>query len=379
MHVQKLQYDPSNGWNAAFDIADSEQTLVLVFGASRYLADPAAIAELRQRFPRAAFAGCSTSGEVFADTVRDDTLAVAITRFDKTTLRQATCTIDDAERSREVGAALGEQLRVDDLRGVLLLSDGLGVNGTDLARGLTAALGDGVIVTGGLAGDGSRFERTWVFGGDGAPTAGAITAVGFYGDSVRIGHGSRGGWDTFGPERKVTRSSSNVLFELDGRPALELYKEYLGARAEGLPATALLFPLSIRDPQGADKQLVRTVLAVDEDEQSMTFAGDIPQGWHAQLMTASFDRLIDGAADAAEMARRDDENALTTLAIAVSCVGRRLVLGERAEEELEATRDALPAATELVGFYSYGELSPSADGSCDLHNQTMTLTTIQED
>jgi hypothetical protein len=124
---------------------------------------------------------------------------------------------------------------------------------------------------------------------------------------------------------------------------------------------------------------VRTVLAVDEQRQSMTFAGDIPQGSRAQLMRANFDRLIQGASDAATLAGaardvRDGE----TLAIAISCVGRRLVLGERTEEEVEATLDVLPPGSRQIGFYSYGEISPYAKGPCDLHNQTMTLTTIAE-
>jgi len=210
---------------------------------------------------------------------------------------------------------------------------------------------------------------------DGQAGPDRVVAVGLYGSAVRFGHGSRGGWDRFGPERVVTRSVGNVVYELDGRPALELYKTYLGERAAGLPATALLFPLAIRT--GAEeKQLVRTILAVDEATQSMTFAGDLPQGCSAQLMRANFDRLVAGAEEAAGLAA--DGEGPPVLCIAVSCVGRRLVLGERTEEELEAVASALPEGSAMVGFYSYGELSPWGVGSCDLHNQTMTLTTLSE-
>jgi hypothetical protein len=207
---------------------------------------------------------------------------------------------------------------------------------------------------------------------------GYVTAVGFYGDRIRIGHGSKGGWDRFGPERLVTRSNGNVLYELDGRPALGLYKEYLGDRASGLPATGLLFPLSLRASSADSKSLVRTILAVNEEDQSLTFAGDIPKGFLAQLMKANFDRLVHGASEAASSTRLSVDGPGPTLAIAISCVGRRLVLGERTEEEIEATMDALPKGTRQIGFYSYGEISPYATGSCDLHNQTMTLTTLSE-
>ena len=237
-----------------------------------------------------------------------------------------------------------------------------------------------MVVTGGLAGDGTHFKRTWVLK-DRTPQSGYVTAVGFYGDHIRLGHGSKGGWDKFGPERQVTKSIGNVLYELDGRPALGLYKAYLGDRASGLPATGLLFPLAIRTSQAEGKVLVRTILAVDEATQSMTFAGDIPEGVFAQLMRANFDRLIQGASEAATLTF-DHHNGShadsPTLSIAISCVGRRLVLGERTEEEIEATLEILPKGSRQIGFYSYGEISPYKSGACDLHNQTMTLTTIAE-
>ena len=215
----------------------------------------------------------------------------------------------------------------------------------------------------------------------GVPVADHVTAVGFYGDAVQIGHGSAGGWDPFGPRRLVTRSKGNILYELDGKPALELYKQYLGERAEGLPATGLLFPLALSRPDASggeseDRRVVRTILAVDEASQSLTFAGDIPTGAYAQLMKAQLDRLIEGAEQAAGLASRGVDGPV--LAVAISCVGRRLVLRERTEEEAEGVQDYLPAGSQIVGFYSYGELSPISSGNCDLHNQTMTLTTIRE-
>ncbi len=124
--------------------------------------------------------------------------------------------------------------------------------------------------------------------------------------------------------------------------------------------------------------MVRTVLAIDETQQSLTFAGDIPQGSWVQLMRANFDRLVTGASEAATLAETGMTEGEAVFAMAISCVGRRLVLGERAEEEIETTLDIFPPGTQQIGFYSYGEISPYAGGKCDLHNQTMTLTTIRE-
>jgi hypothetical protein len=240
-----------------------------------------------------------------------------------------------------------------------------------------------MIVTGGLAGDGSSFKTTWVIF-QGKIYYNAIVAAGFYGDHIHIGYSSRGGWDIFGPERRVTRSQNNVLYELDNKPALALYKEYLGEKASELPASGLLFPLAIWTDKDSARKLVRTILGVDENTQSLTFAGDIPTGSTAQLMRANFDRLITGAGEAGEIANDSlkipaSNNTNPILAIAISCVGRKLLLGERTEEETEATLESLPKDTQQIGFYSYGELSPYGSGSCDLHNQTMTLSILCED
>ena len=277
---------------------------------------------------------------------------------------------DDLNRALLEGeGSLGEALAGPDLRSVFVLSDGLSVNGTPLSRALSEAVGS-VVVSGGLAGDDDRFEQTWVLAG-GERASKRIAAVGLYGDALKVSCGSGGGWEPFGVTRRISGSDGNVLYTLDDRPALELYKEYLGDRASGLPATALLFPLALELDD--DTTLVRTILAVDEDTQSMTFAGDMPEGARVKLMRSDMEGLVDGAAQAAESL----DSSGPTLMVAVSCVGRRLVLGEEVEEEVEATLEAQSHSVQ-VGFYSYGELSPGSGRSCALHNQTMTLTAWSE-
>ena len=378
MELATFSYQPGRGWNHPLNPKlDSENTLVLAFGSSDQEAVTGPLDELVGTFPKSHLIGCSTAGEIFDSSLSDGGLSVAVARFRRTRLASAFAPTPDSGKSFQAGEDIARTLKGESLRGVLVLSEGLTVNGSELIRGVNTVLAEDVVVTGGLAADGDRFQRTWILANR-KPQAGYVSSIGFYGQSVEIGHGHKGGWDRFGVERAVTRADGNVLYELDGKPALALYKEYLGERASGLPATGLLFPLSLRDHASDKESVVRTILSVDETAQSITFAGDIPQGSLATLMHANFDRLILGASDAAGMigARTDGER--HTLAIAISCVGRRLVLGERAEEEIEATLDVLPENTRQIGFYSYGEISPHATGHCDLHNQTMTLTTISE-
>jgi hypothetical protein len=352
--------------------------LVLWFAAPGVLArvDPHAV--LAERFPGAAIVGCTTGGEVAGAEVLDDALVGLAIAFDASRVTTASVGVDAPKASFEAGRALGRALDPAGLRAVFVLADGVRTNGTALVRGLTEVLPEGVLVTGGLAGDGARFGRTLV-GCRGPAAEGTIAAVAFHGERLRFGWGSVGGWDRFGPERVVTRATDNVLHELDGEPALALYKRYLGDEAKNLPGAALLFPLTVRPPGEERCALVRTIVGIDEAAQSLVFAGDVPRGSVAQLMRGYLDALVEGAARAAELAAPVRDAGGDVAAIAVSCIGRKLLMGQRTADEIEAVAEALGPRATLSGFYSYGELAPhEATLRTELHNQTMTLTTIAE-
>lgn len=387
MKTEQRIWTPGGGWSSATSgsLAQSAQ-LVLIFGATAALRDSGLTQAIREFYPAAHIFGCSTAGEICGTLVSDDSLVATAIHFEHTQLRTAQISMSADADSLKTSEFQARQLpaSVDDPDGgpaqalahVLVLADGLLINGSDLVRGLMKHLPAGVAVTGGMAGDGARFGETLVFYGD-RPEQGVVAIVGLYGRRLKIGFGSFGGWSPFGPERRVTRSKGNVLFELDGRPALSLYKQYLGEHAKGLPATGRLFPLSMSTDAGG-KQLIRTVLGIDEEHQSMTFAGDVPEGAHARLAKASVERLVDGAVDAARASYPAGVVA-PELALLISCVGRKQVLKQRIEEEVEGVREILGEQATLAGFYSYGEIAPFARGErCELHNQTMTITTFAE-
>jgi hypothetical protein len=378
MDVEQRTWNADSGWHGGAEIGARAQ-LVLLFGGRHAFAEQSWLDELRRGYPEALFFGCSTAGEICGTRVFDDNVVATAVAFDETRVQTAFVDLAGVDADSErAGRTLAAALPHEGLRHVFTLSDGQQVNGSELVRGLRGGLPNAVQVTGGLAGDGDRFERTLVLA-EQRPREGAVSVLGFYGDRLKVGFGSLGGWDPFGPERVVTRSEGNELFELDNKPALELYKTYLGEHAAGLPATGLLFPLNVRRIEGEDP-LVRTILAVDEAEQSLTFAGDVPEGAVAQLMKANFERLIDGAAGAAQSCHEVLGGQPPDLAVLISCVGRKLVLKQRTEEEVEGVREVLGNDTPLTGFYSYGEICPAASSAdCQLHNQTMTITTFRED
>jgi hypothetical protein len=380
MKIEQKKWVKETGWKTITATAlPAAPQWVLVFGASALVREENVFADVKSQYPASHIVMMSTAGEILDTSVTDGTLSLTAIFFEKTTLQFAQTDISDSKQSRAVGAEVATKLPKEGLVHMMIFSEGNKVNGTELVAGATSVLPPTVALTGGLVGDGADFKHTYV-GLDEVPKEGKVVAVGFYGADLKVSYGSMGGWDPFGPERTITRSKDNVLFELDGKPVLDIYREYLGEKAKDLPGSGLLFPLSLRIPdgKGEEVQVVRTILNMNEAEKSFTFAGSMPEGVKAQLMKANFERLISGASGAASMIK--DTGVSAELAILISCIGRKLVLQERIEEETEAIREVFGPATAFAGFYSYGEISPvtPTKNQCELHNQTMTITTFSE-
>jgi hypothetical protein len=352
--------------------------LALVFGNGDSLSEPATWQELHELFPNARIVACTTAGQIAAARVFDDGIVATAVHFNTTKVNVQAVAIPEAVDSEALGASLASLLTAEDLVHVFVISEGLAINGSALVAGMTKVLPTHVAVTGGLSADGARFERTMVCL-DGPEPAKQIVGIGLYGQGLRVGYGSVGGWDAFGPERLVTKSEGNVLYELDGEPALDLYIKYLGDQAARLPSSGLFFPLAIRSAQGCGAAVVRTILGVDEVARTLTFAGDVPLGCRARLMRANTGRLVDGACEAGCTSMAGLQGEQAELALLISCVGRKLVLKQRTEEEVEAVQEVVGSEAMLAGFYSYGEIAPFVRGArSELHNQTMTVTTLSE-
>lgn len=379
MKLEQFQWTPHRGWDRdpRSSAVGATAQLVLLFGSAARLAAEGGVAKIRAIFPCAHVFGCSTGGEIHGTQVSDDTLALTVVAFDHTRVATARIKIDGVDGSLAAGEALVRQLDPRGLRHVLVLSEGLRVNSSDLVRGVTSAVPAGVSVAGGFAADGNRLQTTHVWC-DAEPECAAAVALGLYGDRLRVGVSVTGGWGPFGPDRVITRSSRNVLYEFDGRPALALYKQYLGEFAAGLPATGLMFPIELRVGESGHRVL-RALLGVNEAEQSITFAGDVPEGASARFTVGHIEDLIEGTLTAAKASREALQAPQPELSVLVSCNARRAVLKQRVDEEIEAVRDTLGDTTTLTGFYSYGEIGPPSPGAVsELHNETMTIISLAE-
>lgn len=360
----------SNGFNF------KKANLVLAFGERVFLDQVLPYKKIRNLYPEAQIVICSSSGQISdANLIENNIIATAL-EFEKTTIRVSEIDILKNANIQDLGDVIKDSLFNDDLKSILILSEGSFINGTELINELIKQTKGAVPIFGGLAGDGYKFEKT-IIGLNNDATQGKIVAIGFYGNAIHFGFGSDGGWSDFGPEREVTLSEKNILYKIGDRFALDLYKEYLGKFAMELPGSSLYFPLSMKENKDAIP-VVRTILSIDEEKKSMTFAGNIPQGSFVRLMKGNLDKLIDASYNAASQIA----TSLSTepeLALVISCVGRKIVLGNRIEEELEVVKEVFGKNILICGFYSYGEISPNLNKvACELHNQTMTVTTICE-
>lgn len=378
MKIEQKEWTKSQGWtDKKNNQLSANAQLVLVFGCKNVLIESDRFEEMRQFYPNADIVSCSTAGEILDTKISEESISLTAVSFESTSIATKKVQITKTEETTAAGIEILDDLRREDLVYVLVLSDGQIVNGSELVECLGENLGDDVVVTGGMAGDGPNFGTTLV-GLNEAPANGNIVGIGFYGKNLKVGHAARGGWDPFGPERVITKSKDNILYELDDHSVLDLYKKYLGELAADLPGSALLFPLGIKLKE-SNEFIVRTVLGVNEEDQSMIFAGGMPEGATVRMMRSNFDRLVDASSAAAHSTMEDFGSFNPDLAIVISCAGRKFVLQEHVGEEIDKVREVLGNNTVISGFYAYGEISPVVKSTkCELHNQTMTITTLKE-
>ncbi|AGC75150.1 hypothetical protein LX97_02472 [Nonlabens dokdonensis] len=376
MKTVQLQKRAGGEWHYLGKKQHLNTPLVLIFGNRFLLEDESLFNEVRGMFPEGNLVFGSSCGELVGSSVNDKHITVTAIEFERATYEVQRYNVHDTkEDSEKAGREAVKQLTQEGLKHVFVISEGSFVNGSDLTKGMQEHLPK-VLITGGLCGDDDRFEKTLASFNE-TPKEGEIIVIGFYGESLEASFSIYGGWTPFGPERLVTKSDGNILYEIDGKPALDLYKTYLGDKAKELPGSALIYPLNVKSQENK-QSFVRTILNIDEEKNAMILAGDVPVNSTVQLMMTNMDSIA-AASETAAIRAMEGRIEPPHLALLISCIGRKLVLDQRIEEEIEEVRGIIGNETIIAGMYSYGEIAPFyGERSCKLHNQTMTITLISE-
>lgn len=379
MKLQQILFNNQNDLekiNTSNNFDFTKANLVLTFGEREQLDLFPPYEKLKELYPNAHIVICSTSGQISNNNLVNNQIVATAIELEKTDIKVLEINLLNINQS-SYSQKINDNLITNDLKALLVFSDGTNINGTELVNELQKIAGPKIPIFGGLAGDGIKFSKTTVGLNKNASDR-VIALIGFYGNHIHFGFGCEGGWTNYGPEREVTHSEKNVLYKINNRYALDLYKEYLGLHANDLPGSAINFPLSMKENTSATP-VIRTILSMDEQNKSMTFAGNIPQGSFVRLMEANLDKLIDASYESAKKSIQKQKKT-PDLALIVSCVGRKLVLKNRINEEFEAIKEAYGDKSLLCGFYSYGEISPTYESNaCKLHNQTISILSISED
>ena len=340
--------------------------------------------QLIKLFPYSHFSGASGAGEICGDEITDDEMVINIIKFSNgNDFKQFEISLATPCDSVKTGAEIAQLLNEFNATGAVLFSDGLNVDGALIVDSINRNLKNPVQIIGGLAGDGVDFKETYVLN-DQKIQSHKLTIIAFK-NSIKLATIAHGGWERFGLKYTITKSVANVVYEIDHKPALDFYKEYLGKEADKLPASGLHFPLMVFPKSDNDEAVVRTLLAVDHVQKSLTFAGSILQGSVIDIMKSTSKSLIhstDLNSEYLNFALGDNKifNKPDQLlfSLIISCVGRRLTLGIKTEEELLGFKDMKSKNIFQSGFYSYGEISSNEKKTCSFHNQTLTQALIWE-
>ncbi len=375
----------------ALDRAGVAEPDFMIAFASASFDQPEVVRGIRGAGGKALFVGCTDAGEITNEGPTQKAVAVmAIAAPEVSFYTGLGRGIKNG--AREAGAAVAREVKTKadkPLRAFIMFPDVLTGNGADIVRGVLDVLGPHFPVVGGAAGDDFLFEKTYQYRDD-EVASGAVAGVGLAG-TFTIGIGVRHGWLPIGLPMKVTKAAGAVLHELDGKPAIHIYEDYFGQKAdelrkEALARLAITYPLGLKIPEYAEEYLIRDPITVDE-KGSITCAAEIPEGSEVRLMIGSKEKAVEAAQDAARHLMKEFEidHTRPKFALMFNCIAREKLFGQKANDEIQAVMKIIGPDVPLLGFYTYGEQAPLGGETRDIakcdprfYNETAVLFAVGE-
>jgi hypothetical protein len=361
---------------AAQALEQEDAKLLIVFCSDSYDL-PELLRGINEKSGGVPLIGCSTAGQIATGGPGDASVVVTALGGPGFAATTAAVQQNDAESRRAAGAEVAG--RVVELNGkphrvVVVLSDALAGDQTEVLRGAYGVLGAGVPLVGGCAGDDFKMTATYQLHNDEVLT-GAVVAASLVSDAP-FGVGICHGWEKTGEPVLVTRSAGNTVYELDDRPALDVYLERQGApEAVGMDASAfgefgIMHPLGLE--RRSSEPAVRFVAGADFEERSLTMIAEVPQGGLAWFMTGDKESVQAATDEACQSALAGLGDRPPLALIAFDCAARRGVLGDDGIVDEVSRIAAHAGGSPVSGFYSYGEIARTT-GAARFHNQTLVV------
>jgi len=323
------------------------------------------INDIKSVLPDAKIIGSTTDGEILDAKVSEKKTVISISVFEKTKI--LTFSTDIKKNSTQTANSLINQLKeYEGLKLLITFADGINTNGQEYVEAFEN-YDKSLIIAGGLAGDNAEFKNTYVFTQDGIKENGAV-AAGFYNKNLIVHSNYDFGWESIGKTLTITDSKENIVYTINDIPAAKVYEKYLGTDIyKRLPATGIEFPLIIKRNS---IDVARAVLAKNDDD-SLTFAGNIDKGEQVQFGFGNVQEIINNRLNIAyEILQKPCESIFI-----YSCMARKYLLDSSTSIELHP----LSQITSTSGFFTYGEIFHNTKTQKnDLLNQTLTTISISE-
>ena len=314
--------------------------------------------------------GCTTDGELSSRLgYREDSTALVLLGSDVIDFTaglgrdvskdiEAACTqaVSSAKAKTELPPAL-----------CFTFPESLTTSGQQIVEALGQSLGVEIPLLGATAGDNFQLNGTHQFCGrevfsDAVPVL-LLSGPLVYSIAVESG------WKPIGEPGLVTRSDGTLVHEIDDRPAIEFYRQFLGQDSDPGPES----PLAVLDKHGKVECLRATLVPVSEENKgAINYVGDVRQGAMVQITVADRSAILEGCTESVTKAFAGYPHGKTpSAAMFFSCAARKYLLGTRTGDEIGIVESVIGSQVPICGFYGYGEIGPpTTDDPSQFHNET---------
>jgi len=316
---------------------------------------------LKENIKNVKIIGSSTDGEIIDGEVTNNQIILNFNIFENTQIE--TILLKKSTNSYKLGQELATKLITSNTKLIITFADALNVNGEEYIKGIQSI--SNVFIAGGLAGDNGLFKETFVFNEKEIITNGCV-GVSLNSDTLKVSNEFGFNWEGIGKIMHITKSKGNIVYEIDGKTPVEIYRHYFGEDvAKDVVKIGVEFPLIIKK----DNISIARAVVGQNDDGSLIFAGNINTGEKVQFGYGNIESILQKD----EILFQNLKNFDIESIFIYSCMARRRFLGKMIESEVKP----FSKIATVSGFFTYGEFF-TFNNKNQFFNQTMTVLLLSE-